>query len=191
MKTILKNLTKKLFLLLFWVQSCFTASIYVSIMNSFFVFFIVRNAFHFFSMLFGGDTFHIFQSFSPCSSGDSTARMWTIADGACRSSSKNGPLNVLVLKHVKGRMNEKSQDVTTLDWNVSFSYGFSCNIWLLCGRGHEAKCLCLLVTFFFDLILIVRIACFLLKLLVLYLVRMQELELVGWDCEKDVMLDEY
>lgn len=47
------------------------------------------------------------------------------------------------------------------------------------------------MTFFFDLILIVRIACFLLKLLVLYLVRMQELELVGWDCEKDVMLDEY
>lgn len=38
---------------------------------------------------------------------------------ASRSSSNNGPLNVLVLKHVKGRMNEKSQDVTTLDWNVS------------------------------------------------------------------------
>lgn len=38
---------------------------------------------------------------------------------ASRSSSTNGPLNVLVLKHVKGRMNEKSQDVTTLDWNVS------------------------------------------------------------------------
>lgn len=26
---------------------------------------------------------------------------------------------MLVLKHVKGRTNEKSKDVTTLDWNVS------------------------------------------------------------------------
>lgn len=53
-------------------------------------------------------------------SGDSTARIWTIADGTCRSSVQNGPSNVLVLKHVKGRTNEKSKDVTTLDWNVSF-----------------------------------------------------------------------
>lgn len=52
-------------------------------------------------------------------SGDSTARIWTIADGTSRSGAHNGPLNVLVLKHVKGRMNEKSKDVTTLDWNVS------------------------------------------------------------------------
>nr|POE89254.1 wd40 repeat-containing protein hos15 [Quercus suber] len=49
-------------------------------------------------------------------SGDSTARIWTIVDGSSRSTS-NGPLNVLVLKHVKGRTNEKSKDVTTLDWN--------------------------------------------------------------------------
>lgn len=27
---------------------------------------------------------------------------------------------MLVLKHVKGRTNEKSKDVTTLDWNVSY-----------------------------------------------------------------------
>ncbi|XP_030930078.1 uncharacterized protein LOC115955845 isoform X3 [Quercus lobata] len=37
-------------------------------------------------------------------------------DGSSRSTS-NGPLNVLVLKHVKGRTNEKSKDVTTFDWN--------------------------------------------------------------------------
>lgn len=55
------------------------------------------------------------------SSGDSTARIWTIADGSSRSGAQSGPLNVLVLKHVKGRTNEKSKDVTTLDWNVSFS----------------------------------------------------------------------
>ncbi|KAB1200294.1 F-box-like/WD repeat-containing protein TBL1XR1, partial [Morella rubra] len=50
-------------------------------------------------------------------SGDSTARIWTIGDGSSRSGS-SGPLNVLVLKHVKGRTNEKSKDVTTLDWNL-------------------------------------------------------------------------
>ena len=52
-------------------------------------------------------------------SGDSTARIWRIADGLCKSGAQNSPLNVLVLKHVKGRTNEKSKDVTTLDWNVS------------------------------------------------------------------------
>lgn len=54
-------------------------------------------------------------------SGDSTARIWTIADGSCRSSVQNEPANVAVLKHFRGRANEKSRDVTTLDWNVSFS----------------------------------------------------------------------
>ncbi|KAF3440210.1 hypothetical protein FNV43_RR18493 [Rhamnella rubrinervis] len=48
-------------------------------------------------------------------SGDSTARIWTIGDG--RSGLQNGPLNILVLKHIKGTTNEKSKDVTTLDWN--------------------------------------------------------------------------
>lgn len=31
----------------------------------------------------------------------------------------NEPVNVVVLRHFKGRTNEKSKDVTTLDWNVS------------------------------------------------------------------------
>ena len=52
-------------------------------------------------------------------SGDSTARIWKIAEATSRSGVQNGPLNALVLKHVKGRTNEKSKDVTTLDWNVS------------------------------------------------------------------------
>nr|XP_048335160.1 WD40 repeat-containing protein HOS15 isoform X1 [Ziziphus jujuba var. spinosa] len=66
-------------------------------------------------------------------SGDSTARIWTIADG--RSSLQNSPVNVLVLKHVKGRTNEKSKDVTTLDWNgegtllATGSYDGQARIW--------------------------------------------------------------
>jgi len=59
------------------------------------------------------------------SSGDSTARIWTITEGTSRSGVQNDPLNVLVLKHVKGRTNEKSKDVTTLDWNVSSLTGFN------------------------------------------------------------------
>ncbi|XP_022844038.1 WD40 repeat-containing protein HOS15-like isoform X1 [Olea europaea var. sylvestris] len=51
-------------------------------------------------------------------SGDSTARIWTIAEGPCSSTMQDGPLNVVVLKHFKGKTNEKSKDVTTLDWNV-------------------------------------------------------------------------
>lgn len=54
-------------------------------------------------------------------SGDSTARIWNISDGSSGSSTRTTSLlNVLVLKHVKGKTNEKSKDVTTLDWNVSF-----------------------------------------------------------------------
>lgn len=52
-------------------------------------------------------------------SGDSTARIWTIAGGRSKPGSQDDPLNALVLKHVKGKTNEKSKDVTTLDWNVS------------------------------------------------------------------------
>ncbi|CAL5366831.1 unnamed protein product [Camellia sinensis] len=68
-------------------------------------------------------------------SGDSTARIWTIAEGASRSSLQNGPSNVLVLKHVKGKTNEKSKDVTTLDWNgdgtllATGSYDGQARIW--------------------------------------------------------------
>ncbi|KAF2285043.1 hypothetical protein GH714_037531 [Hevea brasiliensis] len=68
-------------------------------------------------------------------SGDSTARIWTIAEGTSKSVLQNSPLNVLVLKHVKGRTNEKSKDVTTLDWNgegtllATGSYDGQARIW--------------------------------------------------------------
>ena len=54
-------------------------------------------------------------------SGDSTARIWTISNVTSRSSLQNGHSSVVVLKHVKGKTNEKNKDVTTLDWNVSAS----------------------------------------------------------------------
>ncbi|CAK9139464.1 unnamed protein product [Ilex paraguariensis] len=68
-------------------------------------------------------------------SGDSTARIWTIGDGPCSSSMQNGPPNVVMLKHFKGRTNEKSKDVTTLDWNAegtllaTGSYDGQARIW--------------------------------------------------------------
>ncbi|XP_050206445.1 WD40 repeat-containing protein HOS15 isoform X5 [Mercurialis annua] len=68
-------------------------------------------------------------------SGDSTARIWSIAEGTSRSGVQNSPLNVLVLKHVKGRTNEKSKDVTTLDWSTegtllaTGSYDGQARIW--------------------------------------------------------------
>ncbi|XP_061341149.1 WD40 repeat-containing protein HOS15-like isoform X2 [Gastrolobium bilobum] len=73
-------------------------------------------------------------------SGDSTARIWTIAEGRCKSGSQNGPLNGLVLKHVRGRTNEKSKDVTTLDWNgdgtllATGSYDGQARIWTTNGE---------------------------------------------------------
>ncbi|GKU98889.1 hypothetical protein SLEP1_g11825 [Rubroshorea leprosula] len=73
-------------------------------------------------------------------SGDSTARIWTIAEGPCKPGAQNGPLNVLVLKHVKGRTNEKSKDVTTLDWNgegtllATGSYDGQARIWTTNGE---------------------------------------------------------
>ncbi|EEF37441.1 WD40 repeat-containing protein HOS15 isoform X2 [Ricinus communis] len=73
-------------------------------------------------------------------SGDSTARIWAIAEGTSRSGVQNGPLNVLVLKHVKGRTNEKSKDVTTLDWNgegtllATGSYDGQARIWNTSGE---------------------------------------------------------
>ncbi|XP_077225009.1 WD-40 repeat family protein [Tasmannia lanceolata] len=75
-------------------------------------------------------------------SGDSTARIWTVADGPCGSSMQNGPTKALVLKHFKGRTNEKSKDVTTLDWNgdgtllATGSYDGQARIW---GRDGELK----------------------------------------------------
>ncbi|XP_024165370.1 WD40 repeat-containing protein HOS15 isoform X1 [Rosa chinensis] len=71
-------------------------------------------------------------------SGDSTARIWNIASGSCRSSIQNEPARVL--KHFKGRANEKSKDVTTLDWNddgtllATGSYDGQARIW---GRDGE------------------------------------------------------
>ncbi|KAH8508558.1 hypothetical protein H0E87_010610 [Populus deltoides] len=73
-------------------------------------------------------------------SGDSTARIWTITEGTSRSGVQNDPLNVLVLKHVKGRTNEKSKDVTTLDWNgegtllATGSYDGQARIWSTDGE---------------------------------------------------------
>ncbi|XP_020698169.1 WD40 repeat-containing protein HOS15 [Dendrobium catenatum] len=66
-------------------------------------------------------------------SGDSTARIWTIPDGPCGSNML--PPQVHVLKHFKGRTNEKSKDVTTLDWNgegtllATGSYDGQARIW--------------------------------------------------------------
>ncbi|XP_048502212.1 WD40 repeat-containing protein HOS15 isoform X2 [Beta vulgaris subsp. vulgaris] len=66
-------------------------------------------------------------------SGDSTARIWTISEAG--SGSHNGSTNVVVLKHVKGKTNEKSKDVTTLDWNgdgallATGSYDGQARIW--------------------------------------------------------------
>ncbi|KAL8160439.1 hypothetical protein V2J09_001976 [Rumex salicifolius] len=66
-------------------------------------------------------------------SGDSTARIWTIADEFSRSHSRTS--NVLVLKHVKIRGSEKSNDVTTLDWNgdgtllATGSYDGQARVW--------------------------------------------------------------
>ncbi|KAL6220366.1 hypothetical protein ACLB2K_008122 [Fragaria x ananassa] len=73
-------------------------------------------------------------------SGDSTARIWPIPDGSSRSGLQNGALNVLVLKHVRGRTNEKSKDVTTLDWNgegtllATGSYDGQARIWTTNGE---------------------------------------------------------
>jgi len=52
-------------------------------------------------------------------SGDSTARIWAIPEGRCKSGSQSVPLDALVLRHVRGNTNEKSKDVTSIDWNVS------------------------------------------------------------------------
>ncbi|KAL8494523.1 hypothetical protein ACS0TY_025364 [Phlomoides rotata] len=74
-------------------------------------------------------------------SGDSTARIWTI-DGTSNSTMENGPAPV-VLKHFKVRTNEKSKDVTTLDWNVdgtllaTGSYDGQARIW---SRDGELIC---------------------------------------------------
>uniref|UniRef100_K7KI16 LisH domain-containing protein n=1 Tax=Glycine max TaxID=3847 RepID=K7KI16_SOYBN len=73
-------------------------------------------------------------------SGDSTARIWKIADGTCDSSVQNEPVNVVVLQHFKESTNEKSKDVTTLDWNgdgtllATGSYDGQARIWSIDGE---------------------------------------------------------
>ncbi|ONM18801.1 leunig-related6 [Zea mays] len=68
-------------------------------------------------------------------SGDSTARIWTIPYGPCGSDMQPYSPGVHVLKHFKGRTNEKSKDVTTLDWNgegtllATGSYDGQARIW--------------------------------------------------------------
>ncbi|XP_038971681.1 WD40 repeat-containing protein HOS15-like isoform X2 [Phoenix dactylifera] len=75
-------------------------------------------------------------------SGDSTARIWTISDGPCGSNMQISPPNVHVLKHFEDRTNEKSKDVTTLDWNeegtllATGSYDGQARIW---NREGELK----------------------------------------------------
>ncbi|PON46887.1 Guanine nucleotide-binding protein, beta subunit [Trema orientale] len=67
-------------------------------------------------------------------SGDSTARIWTIPDEISKSSMQNNSPTVKVLRHFK-RTNEKSKDVTTLDWNgdgtllATGSYDGQARIW--------------------------------------------------------------
>ncbi|XP_071734988.1 WD40 repeat-containing protein HOS15-like [Rutidosis leptorrhynchoides] len=51
-------------------------------------------------------------------SGDSTARIWTVADRTNRAGAQNRIRNVCVLDHSKGRPNAKGKEVTTLNWNL-------------------------------------------------------------------------
>lgn len=106
------------------MQFCFIASIYASRVNSILCDFTCLVMF--LNMLVDMVVrFLIYSDYCPLyRSGDSTARIWTLADGTSRSSSQSGSLNVLVLKHPKGKINEKNKDITTLDWNVS-------SLWLL------------------------------------------------------------
>ncbi|CAA6667393.1 unnamed protein product [Spirodela intermedia] len=92
--------------------------------------------------ILGGHTSEVFAcAWSPTGSllasgsGDSTARIWTIPQGHCGSSTQNEPPNSSVLRHFRGRTNEKSKDVTTLDWNgegtllATGSYDGHARIW--------------------------------------------------------------
>ncbi|CAK8562463.1 unnamed protein product [Lathyrus sativus] len=73
-------------------------------------------------------------------SGDSTARIWAIPEGRCKPVSQSVPLEALVLKHVRGKTNEKHNDVTTIDWNgegtllATGSYDGQARIWTTNGE---------------------------------------------------------
>ncbi|RYQ79088.1 hypothetical protein Ahy_Scaffold7g108284 isoform A [Arachis hypogaea] len=83
---------------------------------------------------------HSFSGATYAGSGDSTARIWKIPDGPCNSCMHDEPVNVVVLRHFKGRTNEKSKDVTTLDWNAdgtllaTGSYDGQARIWTKDGE---------------------------------------------------------
>jgi len=70
----------------------------------FFFFFLLTNKLRIFQYVFIINYFR---------SGDSTARIWKIVDGACDSSVQNEPVNVVnvvVLQHFKESTNEKSKE---------------------------------------------------------------------------------
>ncbi|PNY07047.1 F-box-like/WD repeat-containing protein tbl1xr1-like [Trifolium pratense] len=73
-------------------------------------------------------------------SGDSTARIWAIPEGRSKPGSQSVLPDALVLKHVRGKTNEKSKDVTTLDWNgegtllATGSYDGQARIWTTNGE---------------------------------------------------------
>lgn len=72
----------------------------------------LANSFFFFGFLI---TFiHLLRNIR---SGDATARIWSIPEGSFKSGAGRS-INALILKHANGKSNEKSKDVTTLDWNV-------------------------------------------------------------------------
>ncbi|KAK1276917.1 Guanine nucleotide-binding protein subunit beta [Acorus gramineus] len=80
-------------------------------------------------------------------SGDSTARIWPIPGGPCGSmNGKNISANAKVLKHFKGKTNEKCKDVLTLQWNAegtllaTGSYDGQARIWTRDGMP-DIECL--------------------------------------------------
>ena len=72
-------------------------------------------------------------------SGDSTSRIWDIGDGLCGEDSDAASSKPLVLKHFKSA-NEKSKDVTTLDWIndgnllATGSYDGQARVWSVDGE---------------------------------------------------------
>ncbi|KAI5684494.1 hypothetical protein M9H77_05722 [Catharanthus roseus] len=73
-------------------------------------------------------------------SGDSTARIWRVSEETNQSISQSRISNALVLKHVNPKTNEKSKDVTTIDWNgdgtllATGSYDGIARIWSVDGE---------------------------------------------------------
>ncbi|KAK3007749.1 hypothetical protein RJ639_013485, partial [Escallonia herrerae] len=72
-------------------------------------------------------------------SGDSTARIWTVADRLVGTTLQNGSPNVVILKHVMCETVDH-EDVTTLDWNgngtllATGSYDGQARIWSTTGE---------------------------------------------------------